>query len=305
MPADAPSNSLIPPFILLLALAGTPARAQEIQQNNPAVTLSEALSAACRQNESQFVRYLTAENATTFQELPSGQRTALLKRVVQLDETGRPLLSSTPDGGTVVRCETPSITVEMQFSQVRLRENLAFIPVEFSIRNTASRRVTFGLVREGGGWKLLSVGLLLLDLPALAKQWAQAELEASEAAAVAALRKLAEAVEIYRGAFGKLPETLAQLGPPPPEGISPAAAGLVDAELAAGGKGGYVFRYLLVLTKGEGVEARFELTATPIDYGKTGRRSYFLDASGTLRGGDKLGATATVADPRIESRETR
>ncbi len=304
MPAAAPRNFLTAPFLMVLALAGTPARAQEIQQNNPAVTLSEALSAACRQNESQFVRYLTAENATTFQELPSGQRTALLKRFVQLDETGRPLLSSSPEGATVVRCETPSITVEMQFSQVRQRENLAFIPVEFSIRSTASRRVTFGLVREGGGWKLLSVGLLLLDLPALAKQWAQAELESGEAAAVAALRKLAEAAETYRGAFGQLPETLAQLGPAA-EGISPGAAGLVDAELAAGRKGGYLFRYLFLPAKGEGAEARFELTATPVDYGKTGRRSYFLDASGTLRGGDKLGATATIADPRIESREPR
>lgn len=282
-----------------------PAGLQEVRETDPSVALGEALSAACRQNETQFVRFLTTDNATTFQDLPSGQRSALLKRFVQLDEPGRPLLSSNPEGGIVVRCETLSSTVEMQFSQVRLRENLAFIPVEFAIRSIASRRVTFGLVREGGGWKLLSVGLLLLDLPALAKQWAQAELESSEAAAIAALRKLTEAVETYRRAFGKLPEALAQLGPPPPEGISPAAAGLVDAELAAGKKGGYVFQYFFLPAKGEGADARYELTATPVEYGKTGRRSFFLDASGTLRGGDKLGATATVADARIESRQTR
>jgi hypothetical protein len=289
-------------MLLFVALTVAPARAQELPGTDPAAALSEALSAACRQNEQQFLRFLTADNAVTFQELPAGQRIALLKRFVQLDEVGRPLLSAGPEGRTVLRCETPGVTVEMQFGPIRLRENLAFLPVDFALRGIASRRVTFGLVREGGGWKLLSVGLLLLDLPALAKQWAQAELETREAEAIAALRKLADAAETYRRAFGKLPETLAQLGPPPPEGISPAAAGLVDAELAAGKKGGYVFQYLFLPAKGEGAEARFELTAAPAEYGKTGRRSFFLDSSATLRGGDKMGAAATAADPRIEAR---
>jgi hypothetical protein len=39
-----------------------------------------------------------------------------------------------------------------------------------------------------------------------------------------------------------------------------------------------------------------------VEYGKSGRRSFFLDSSGTLRGDDKKGAVATVTDPVIESR---
>ncbi len=255
--------------------------------------------AACRQNEAQFAPYLTADNAAAFRELPASQRTALMKRFVLLDEPGRPLLSSDAQGRTVVRCETPGMTTEMRFGETRLRENLAFIPVEIPIENAATRRIVFGMVREGG-WKLLSVGLLLLNLPELSRQWTTSEAEASESEAIAALRKLADAVASYRRAFGKLPETLAQLGPAPKEGISPEAAGLLDAELAASKKGGYLFRYRILPASGEGTAASFELAATPTEYGKMGRRSFFLDASGTLRGTDKQGAVATASDPRIE-----
>ena len=40
----------------------------------------------------------------------------------------------------------------------------------------------------------------------------------------------------------------------------------------------------------------FEARATPIEYGKTGKRSFFIDESLVLRGGDHGGGPATVAD---------
>ena len=283
-------------------------------ENSPLTDLSEALMAACRQNDELFARYLTADNAAVFRQLSAPTRAALMKRFVLLEAPGRPLLSNDPQGHTVVRCETPGVTAEMRFGETLLRENLAFISVEVRVpgetpgapqSGTEARRVRFGLVREGGSWKMLSVGLLLLDLPALARQWEDSQLEASEAEAIATLRKIADAVGTYRRAFGKLPETLAQLGPPAKEGISPEAAGLLDAELAAGKKGGYLFRYR-PLTRTAGEEAAkddfgFELAAVPAEYGRSGRRSFFLDSSGRLRGADKQGALATATDPRIES----
>jgi len=283
---------------LLGLLAGTSAHAQEASESTPAAALGSSLAAACRQDGAQFARYLTADNAATFRELASATRIALMKRFVLLDDPGRPLLSNDPQGHTALRCETPGLTAEFRFGETRLRENLAFVPVEV----TGARRIEFGLVREGGGWKLLSVGLLLLDLPALAKQWESSELEASESAAIAALRKFAAAAGAYRRVFGRLPDTLAQMGPPPKEGISAEAAGLVDAELAAGKKGGYLFRYRSLPASQEGAEPGFELAATPAEYGKTGRRSFLLDSSGALRGADKHGAVATPTDPRVDTR---
>jgi type II secretory pathway pseudopilin PulG len=193
----------------------------------------------------------------------------------------------------------------MRLGETRVRENLAYVPMEIPVTGEDPRKITFGLVREGGNWKLLSVGLILLDVPAMAKQWEQADLEASEDAAIADLRAVAAALETYRRAYGKLPDTLAVLGPAPANGVSPDAAGLLDADLAGGDKDGYTIRYTI---KSAGVDLpedqaskaeTFSVASTPMEYGKTGRRSFFLDSSGILRAADKQGGVAISTDPRI------
>jgi hypothetical protein len=79
----------------------------------------------------------------------------------------------------------------------------------------------------------------------------------------------------------------------------------VDADLASGSKEGYAFRYTVVLAAGSLPEAEanksagFVLAATPTEYGKSGRRSFFLDSAGVLRGADKQGSVATSTDPKI------
>lgn len=290
----------------LAGLSGTDARAQQQQINaNPETALSDALSAACRQDSPAFANSLTAENAAAFRALPGAQRTAMMKRFVLLEEPGRSLLSTSPNGQKIVRCESPSFTTEMRFGEARVRENLAFVPMEVPITGEDPRKITFGLVREGGIWKLLSVGLILLDVPAMAKQWEQADLNASEDTAIADLRSVAAALDTYHRAYGKLPDTLRPLGPAPPDGVSPETAGLLDADLAAGSKDGYTIRYTITPAAGglpeqEANKAEtFSLSSSPKEYGKTGRRSFFLDSSGILRGADKQGGVATSTDPRI------
>jgi len=44
---------------------------------------------------------------------------------------------------------------------------------------------------------------------------------------------------------------------------------------------------------------KFEATATPLEYGKTGRTSYYIDDSNVLRGADHGGASASAADKPI------
>jgi Protein of unknown function (DUF3352) len=45
---------------------------------------------------------------------------------------------------------------------------------------------------------------------------------------------------------------------------------------------------------------RFEASAVPIEYGKTGKISYFVDETGVVRGGDHAGGMATVADRPVQ-----
>jgi len=111
---------------------------------------------------------------------------------------------------------------------------------------------------------------------------------------------VAKAIETYRRTYTKLPGSLSNLGPPAKGASTSAAAGLVDAELAAGSKSGYAFRYVIVGASAVGAPARYALAATPLIYGTTGRRSFFVDENGLIHGADRQGALAGPSDPRVE-----
>jgi type II secretory pathway pseudopilin PulG len=286
--------SVLSAAILLALFCAAGAAAQDGRESEPAAALSAALTAACRANETQFANYLTADNAAAFKALPAAQRSAILQRLSLSDEPGRPLISSDAQNHTVLRCVAPAGTAEFRFGDARTRENLAFIPVTA----VNAQATEFGLVRESGGWRLLSLGLVLLDIPQLSKQWAEGDLAAREDAAVANLRGIADAIQTYRNAWNKMPDSLAQLGPAPKDEVSPDQASLVNEHLAGGSADGYRFRYRIV-TAGQDGEESFELSAVPEDYGKTGRRSFILDSAGKIHAADKHGQLASPEDPEL------
>jgi len=217
---------------------------------------------------------------------------ALLARFSLSDEPGRALLSADAQNHTVLRCVAPQGTSEFRFGDARIRENLAFIPVDA----VDSQQTEFGMVRENGGWRLLSLGLVLVDISQLSKQWGESDLAAREDAAMQALRELGDAVQTYRRAYNKLPESLAQLGPAPKGEISDEQASLINKDLAAGDSAGYRFRYRIVAGAQEG-DMAFELAAMPDAYGKSGKRSFLLDAAGKIHAADKRGELASSDDP--------
>lgn len=61
-------------------------------------------------------------------------------------------------------------------------------------------------------------------------------------------------------------------------------------EMLAGGK----YRFEVIASPD-----KFEITAVPAEYGKTGKMSFFIDETGILRGADHGGGPATVSDARI------
>jgi hypothetical protein len=227
-----------------------------------------------------------------------------MKRFVLLNEPGKATASANPAGRPIVRCQTRDVTTEMQIGGADLRDNVAFLPME--LRNATdttgsdAHQITLGLVREDGDWKLLSLGLLLLDLPALEVEWDVAEMETTERSAIEALNKVAKAVEAYRNKYSRLPESLANLGPPLHGTANGEAAGLVDSDLANGMKNGYSIRYAILGASTLGAPAKYELAATPQQYGRTGRRSFFRDSNGVLRAADRRGAVGSEADPKLE-----
>jgi hypothetical protein len=285
---------------------GSPASAPSEAANigGPSGALKAVLSAACSQNQTEFVRFLTARNKEAFSRMTPPARVALMKRFVLLNEPGKSTASANPAGRPIVRCQTPDVTTEMQIGGAELRDNIAFLPLELREANDATganvHQITMGLVREDGEWKLLSLGLLLLDLPALEVEWDTAGMESTEKSAIEALKRVSAAVEAYRNKYLHLPESLANLGPPVHGAASGEAAGLVDSDLANGMKNGYAIRYVIVGASTLGAPAKYELAATPLQYGRTGRRSFFRDSNGALHAADRRGAVGSEADPKLE-----
>ncbi len=75
-------------------------------------------------------------------------------------------------------------------------------------------------------------------------------------------------------------------------------AGLIDPALAYGEKYGYQFS-LTIIPPGPVTAAQYRLSAIPRYYGKGGKRSFYLDRSGVIRGANRNGAPATSTDPII------
>jgi hypothetical protein len=285
----------------------------------PAGALSRALSAACSQSQIDFANFLTARNKQSFARMTPAARVSLMKRFVLLSQPGKPTTTLNPSGRPTVLCETPDGAAEIQIGGADLQDNLAFLPVDLrdatDVAGSDVIRVNMGLVREDNQWRILSIGLVLLDLPSLELEWNSAEVSANESAALESLKVVAQAIEAYRRTYTRLPDSLARLGPLPeppktPGGKTPVVKGadkpsaefadLLDADLAAGKKGGYAFRYVILGASNLGAAAQYELAASPSPYGETGRRSFFREASGTIHAADHKGAVGSAADPKIE-----
>ena len=290
--------------LALLWPAGLLPAAQTNASSDPVTVLRDILMASCSQDSKRFTAFLTARNEAAFTAMTSSAQTTLLKRFVLLDQKGEPRAQRDDSGDLVVFCVTPAITSQLQIGKPEIRDNVAYLPLlvkdATDTSEANSRRVTMGLVRENGQWKLLSLGLLLLDLPTLAEEWDRAELQNNEKSAIASIKELAAAIEKYRVTYTRLPQTLAELGPPPSGAPKSDHAGLVDAALASGRKDGYSFRYVIVGANDVGAPAIFQIAAIPTEYGRTGTRSYFLDGTGALHGADHQGALGTIVDPKVE-----
>jgi hypothetical protein len=149
----------------------------------------------------------------------------------------------------------------------------------------AAEPVTFAISNEGLGplYELhLPKNLVLLLVAGFASENNVPPLERNEAIAQSALRTIHSAEATYQatkgeGHYGTLDQLLEQ--------------NLVYKDFLQ------QHGYKIELTASG---SRFEATAVPQEYGKTGRLSFFTDETGVLRSGDHGGGAATVADKPVQ-----
>src|SRR5262249_36394950 len=193
-------------------------------------------------DETRFEQFLTARNVQSFSRLTPAARVELMKRFVLLDGAGKPALSQN-FGSPSVRCTTPDGAADIQLGGTDLRDNLALLPVDIRDASDPQRamgephHILMGLVREDSSWKIVSVGMLFLDLPSLEIEWDQSAIGGNEQQALTDLKTISAAVETYRKTYSRLPESLEKLGHGTQ--VSADAAGLLDPELFGGQRSGY------------------------------------------------------------------
>jgi hypothetical protein len=122
--------------------------------------------------------------------------------------------------------------------------------------------------------------LLQLIVARASSEAQQTPLQTNEAIAKSALRSVAVAEASFQASKGSGYGTLDAL----------LAEGLVSKELVQ--KYGYTIE---LTASGD----KFEAIAIPVEYGRTGKLSFFIDESGVLRAGDHGGGAATVADQPV------
>ena len=267
----------------------------------PSAALRDLLAAACAHDETLFEKFLTTRNFDSFNRLAPTARTELLKRFVLLDGAGKPTLSANASGRPLIRCTTPDGAAEIQLGGTDLRDNIALLPIDIrdvsELQAGEPHHILMGLVRENSSWKILSLGMLFLDLPSLEIEWDRASIGTNEQDALANIKIIAAAIETYRKTYSRLPDSLSKLARAPK--TSADSAGLLPAELASGQTNGYLFRMAIVGANDLGAPAQYELSATPMTYGRNGRLSFFRDVKGIYHAGDHSGGVGKTIDPII------
>lgn len=125
---------------------------------------------------------------------------------------------------------------------------------------------------------MIVVAIIILLAAIAIPNLLRARMSANEATAVAALKTLSSASEMYFGgqAPGAYPTSLSAL--------SSATPPYIDANLGSGNKSGYSFAWT-------GGGNTYSVVASPQTSGVTGVRSFFIDQSGVIRVGTSSAGT--------------
>jgi len=129
-----------------------------------------------------------------------------------------------------------------------------------------TRRRGFSLIEL-----LIVIAIILIIITMAVPQYNKVQMYTRETAAIKAVQTVRDMQVQYQSQYGRFAKTLTEMGPSPGGGASsPASAGLIATDLSSGEKGGYKFA---VTGDGNG----YAVTATPITYGTSGSRSFYMD----------------------------
>lgn len=142
---------------------------------------------------------------------------------------------------------------------------------ELSERVRRSRQAGFSLIEL-----LIVIAIILVILAIALPQVNKSLMNANEMAAVKQIHTIQTGQTQYYSQFGKYAASLKELGPPAGGAAGPAASDLIPGSLSSGTHSGYTFT---VSGSAEG----YAITANPVAFNSTGRRTFYSDQSLVIR----------------------
>jgi type IV pilus assembly protein PilA len=133
-------------------------------------------------------------------------------------------------------------------------------------RRRRNARAGFSLIEL-----LIVISIILVILTVALPRMGKALMSARETGAVKAITTIHTAQVQYYSSYNRYAASLQELGPPASGAEGPAAAGLIERDLATGEKGGY--KYTLTSTP-----TGYAITAAPIKFNSDGSKTYFSDS---------------------------
>jgi prepilin-type N-terminal cleavage/methylation domain-containing protein len=137
--------------------------------------------------------------------------------------------------------------------------------------NRRRNRAGFSLVEL-----LIVIAIILIILATALPKFNAARMNAQEMAAIRQIQTINTMQTQYLSQFGRYAASLAELGPPASGSPGPSGADLIPGDLAAGTKTGYNFTV-------QPTPAGYTVTAVPVTFGSTGRRTFFSDHTMVVR----------------------
>jgi hypothetical protein len=280
-------NRLLP-IILFLFLTCSVVPAYSLQASTPQDALEEIATA---ENIATVMKHLPLKVQEYMQKLPVQEKAAMADKLLlskNLEREGGKL-SRTDDGNGWELVEKDGKSKgTITFKKTFISGTDALVELEVK-EGEHSETAMIGMRFEGDEWRVMKVGHWQgTDLEAEFLHKAEAQEQASDTAAASNLRTLNTALLTYSTAYPEVgyPAALPALSGLENQEGSAEHAKLVDGAFLAvpAAKYGYEFRYTLIDPGNvPGREGRYLITATPLELGKAGARSFFTDQTAIVR----------------------
>jgi hypothetical protein len=264
---------------LYLATVFLPGMSVYAQSTTPEGALEELAAARA----GAVMKHLPLSVEKRVNELPPEEKARVLNEldlVKTLQREGRQLRRAADGRGWEVLGPEGKIEGTLTLSAAFFSGSEALVPVEFK-QEGQSMNILVKLRIEDGEWRIVEAGPwrasnLEHDFPRRISR-----VSAYESSAVSTLRTLNTALVTYRAQYPEIgfPGSLQALAGIPDQEPSMNHAMMLDESFMATPiiRAGYEYQYVLL------DEGHYRITASPIEFGKTGTMSFFTDETCVIR----------------------